>query len=123
MMQYWANMAASLTSLEVTFVYDVTESTSAALSQLSALEHLMFNTDPGEEPLSGCFHLDLPSLRDAEIHLFHSATLALNCPQLSRLLLNQIDPLKSFSGMPKGLESLILTHLGAGPCNIGHVYN
>lgn len=122
MMQYWANMAANLTSLDVTFGYDVTESTSAALSQLSALERLFFDTDPDGELLSGCFHLDLPSLRDADLNVFHSATLALNCPQLSRLSLNQIRPLKSFSGMPKGLESLTLINLGAGSVPLHDIF-
>ena len=115
---YWANLAANLTALKLSFASAETPEISA-LNHLSRLQRLAFDAMfPGLH-----IELSLPQLQKLKVLWGGRVTrLILSCPRLRSLHLKSIVPLDALQGVPLDTEVLSVKDLGGGALTLQEVF-
>ena len=108
---YWNSMSAVLTRLDLEVpINTMTEEKSAALCQLTRLEHLMLSSEvvlAFTDEIVATIILELPLLDQLELSGFGPALIRLNCPKLKELILGSVFAM-SFHGMPESIQDVKL---------------
>ena len=112
-------MSAVVTRLDMLFEAEkMTSDTSAALCQLTKLQHLGLSaTDhPGDNPEEsrGTINLDLPWLIQLEISFMTLKLISLNCPKLTALNLQHVD-VEGLTGVPGSIHKVLLQNVQGLP--------